>query len=77
MKGDDNFDLNAIDSETKFILAHLFVEKRTKKKCIKFLSQIKDTCYNQILTKYYIAKYDKTKKKEKMKLPITAELWGF
>jgi len=45
----------------------LFVEKRTKDKCIEFLSQIKNTCYNQILTKYYIAKYDKTKKKEKQK----------
>jgi len=45
----------------------LFVEKRTKNKCIDFLLQIKNTCYNQILTKYYIAKYDKTKKKEKQK----------
>ncbi len=59
--------MNAIDSQTKFILAHLFVEKRTKKKCIEFLSQIKTNCYNQILTKYYIAKYDKTKIKEKVK----------
>lgn len=59
--------MNAIDSKTKFILAHLFVEKRTKKKCIEFLSQIKTTCYNQILTKYYIAKYDKTKRKKKIK----------
>lgn len=59
--------MNAIDSQTKFILAHLFVEKRTKEKCIEFLSQIKNTCYNQILLKYYITKYDKTKKKEKLK----------
>ena len=25
VKGKDNYDLNAIDSKTKFILAHLFV----------------------------------------------------
>ncbi|MBI2629502.1 DDE-type integrase/transposase/recombinase [Candidatus Pacearchaeota archaeon] len=67
VNGDDAFDLNAIDSKSKFILAHLFVEKRTKKKCIEFLKQIKDTCYNQILTKYYIAKYNETKSKNKVK----------
>ena len=63
VKGDDCFDLNCIDNITKYILAHLFVEKRTIKKCIEFLSQIKTTCYNQILTKYYIKKYSKEKKK--------------
>ncbi len=63
VKGDDCFDLNCIDNITKYIIAHLFVEKRTIKKCTKFLSQIKTICYNQILTKYYIRKYDKEKKK--------------
>jgi len=53
--------LNAIDSKTKFVLAHSFVGKRTKKECIKFLSEIKITCYNQILREYYFKKYCKGK----------------
>ena len=55
--------MNAVDSVTKFVLAHSFVVVRTKKACIEFLSQIKTTCYNQILTKYYIEKYNKRKNK--------------
>lgn len=39
----------------------MFVEKRTKEKCIEFLSQIKSTCYNQILYRYYTQKYKKIK----------------
>jgi len=64
VKGDDCFDLNCIDSITKYTTAHLFVEKRTIKKCIEFLSQIKTTCYNQILLKYYIEKYKKKKERK-------------
>ena len=45
----------------------MFVEKRTKKRCIEFLSQIKTTCYNQILTRYYTEKYNKRKKKRLIK----------
>ena len=56
--------MNCIDSITKYVTAHLFVDKRTKKKCIEFLSQIKTTCYNQILVKYYIKKYGKSKKRK-------------
>ena len=44
------------------MLAHLFVERRTIKKCVEFLSQIKTTCYEQIL-----AVYEKEKKKPKRK----------
>lgn len=44
--------MNAIDNKTKFVLAHLFVEERTKKKCYEFLKQIKDNCYEQILDIY-------------------------
>ena len=51
--------MNAIDSKTKFVLAHLFVDKRTKNKCVEFLSQIKTNCYDQILREYYIKKYCK------------------
>lgn len=52
MNGKDNYDLNAIDNKTKFVLAHLFVEKRTKDKCYEFLKQIKYSCYNQIIETY-------------------------
>ena len=51
--------MNAIDSKTKFILAHSFVDKRTKEKCIKFLKQIKDSCYLQILERYLSEKHKK------------------
>lgn len=51
--------MNAIDNVTKFVLAHLFVEKRTKQKCYEFLKQIKDNCYKQILREYYLKKYCK------------------
>ena len=67
VKGKDNYDLNAIDSKTKFILAHLFVEKRTKKKCYEFLKQIKDTCYKQILEIYKKEKHKKIKKRKLVK----------
>ena len=58
--------MKAVDSITKYVLAHSFVVVRTKKACIEFLSQIKTTCYNQILSKYYIRKYSKGKKKRLM-----------
>lgn len=44
--------MNCIDHITKYISAHLFVEKRTLPKCVEFLKQIKITCYGQILEKY-------------------------
>ena len=64
VKKEDYYDLNAIDSKTKYVLAHLFVEKRTVKKCIKFLRQIKITCYKQILEKYKQEKNKPTKKRK-------------
>lgn len=57
VNGKDCYDLNCIDSKIKFITAHLFVDKRDEENCIKFLSQIKTTCYNQMLTKYYVKKF--------------------
>lgn len=66
MKGKkDYYDLNCIDSKTKYITAHLFVDKRTLKKCIAFLSQIKETCYTQIL-EIYSRERKKPKKKRKL-----------
>ena len=64
VNGKDCYDLNAIDHITKYVAAHLFVEKRTKNKCVEFSSQIKTTCYNQILVKYYIRKYSKDKNRK-------------
>jgi len=61
----DHYDLNCIDSKTKYITAHLFVNKRTKKKCVQFLSQIKETCYDQILERY---RQERKNPKEKRKL---------
>ena len=49
------------------MLAHLFVEKRTIKKCVEFLRQIKITCYEQILERY---RQEKIKPKKKRKLII-------
>lgn len=57
VNGKDCYDLNCIDSITKFATAHLFVDKRSFQNCVKFLSQIKQNCYNQILTKYYFKKF--------------------
>lgn len=65
VNGKDNYDLNCIDSITKYTAAHLFVEKRTKKKCYEFLKQVKDTCYEQILQQY---KKEKHKKVDDRKL---------
>jgi transposase-like protein len=73
VKGKDWYDLNCIDSATKYITAHLFVEKRTAEKCKEFLRQIKATCYNQIFEKY---KKEKHKPKKKRKL-ITFVCDGF
>jgi len=62
--GEDNYDLNAIDSKTKFVLAHLFVDKRTKKACCEFLKQIKDGCYEQMLEIYKKEKHKKVKNRK-------------
>ncbi len=64
VKGKDNYDLNCIDGKSKYTTAHLFVEKRTKEECISFLSQIKNTCYEQILERYLSEKHKKVKDRE-------------
>lgn len=51
--------MNAIDSKTKLVLAHLFVDKRTKQKCYEFLKQIKDSCYEQIISVFNQEKHKK------------------
>jgi len=47
-----NYDLNAIDSKTKFVVAHRTVKRRTMPEVITFLREIKDSCYDQLLEKY-------------------------
>ncbi len=65
MKGKkDDYDLNCIDHVTKYITAHLFIEKRTLKKCVEFLNQIKITSYDQILEQYKTEKHKKTKNRK-------------
>ena len=53
--------MNAVDSKTKYVLAHSFVEKRTFHACVKFLSQIKKNCYKQILEVFLKEKHKKAK----------------
>lgn len=67
------YDLNAIDSKTKYVLAHSFVDERTQNNCVSFLRQIKVTCYGQILEIY---KREKVKPYKKRKL-ITFVCDGF
>lgn len=67
------YDLNAIDSKTKYVLAHSFVDERTQNKCVSFLRQIKVICYEQILEIY---KKEKVKPYKKRKL-ITFVCDGF
>jgi len=64
VKKEHGYDLNAIDNKTKYVLAHSFVEERTKEKTIEFLKQIKITCYDQILQVYLKEKYKKAKDRE-------------
>lgn len=65
IKGEnDHYDLNCIDHITKYITAHLFVEKRTLERCKEFLGQIKITCYDQILEMYNKEKHKPRKKRK-------------
>lgn len=66
MKGDDHYDLNCIDHKTKYITAHLFVEKRTLVKCVEFLRQIKTSCHEQIMERY----------KQKKKIIFVSDKFG-
>lgn len=61
VKDDWNFDLNAVDNVTKFVLAHKFTDERTKEVCIEFLTEIKNNYYLQILERYLSEKHKKIK----------------
>jgi len=58
------YDLNAIDSKTKYVLAHFYVVERSFSNCVRFLREIKDTCYKQILETYEKEKHKPTKKRK-------------
>ncbi|HLC72701.1 MAG TPA: hypothetical protein VJH37_03905 [Candidatus Nanoarchaeia archaeon] len=58
------YDLNAVDSITKFVLAHRFVDERSHKECVLFLSEIKVNCYQQILQRYLSEKFKKVKERK-------------
>jgi len=64
VKKEHGYDLNAIDNKTKYVLAHSFVEERTKEKTIEFLKQIKITCNEQILQVYLKEKYKEVEDRE-------------
>lgn len=51
------YDLNAIDTKTKYVLAHLYCTERTFPACVEFFRQIKATCYDQILFVYLREKH--------------------
>ena len=58
------YDLNAIDSQTKYVLAHSYVVNRTIPACVKFLRQIKVACYEQILEIYRREQHKPVKKRK-------------
>lgn len=58
------YDLNAIDSKTKYVLAHSYVVKRSFGNCVLFLRQIKENCYEQIIETYEKEKYKPVKKRK-------------
>lgn len=67
VNGEKAYDLNCKDHITKYITAHLFVAKRSLKKCVEFLNQIKITCYEQIIEIYKLEKHKPVKKRKLIK----------
>jgi hypothetical protein len=63
VKGEDCYDLTCIDHKTKYLTAHLFVDKRTLARCKEFLEQLKKTCYDQMLERYKQEKNKPAKKR--------------
>ena len=57
------YDLNAIDKETKYILAHSFVDERTLINCVAWLQQLKRTCYGQMLERYLQERHKRVKER--------------
>lgn len=76
VNGKEMYDLNCRDHITKYVSAHLFVEKRILCKCKEFLNQIKVTCYEQILEVYRKEKH-KPKKKRKLITFVCDKFWNY
>ncbi len=70
------YDLNAVDSKTKYVLAHSFVEKRTFGICANFLSQVKKSCYKQIIEVFLKEKH-KRKKDRKLITFVCDGYWAY
>ena len=60
----NHYDLNAIDSKSKFLLAHSLVKHRTKKEVISFMRQIKVSCYDQIRERYEAERHKSVKERD-------------
>ncbi len=58
------YDLNAIASKSKYIHAHLYAKERNLEACVKFLRQIKITCYEQMQKIYNKEKHKPMKKRK-------------
>ncbi|MFH0875228.1 MAG: hypothetical protein V1859_04785 [archaeon] len=67
------YDVNSIDSKTKFVVSHTFMQVRSLLKCREHFHKIKKTCGKQIKERY---EKEKHKKKKTRKL-ITFVSDGF
>lgn len=69
----DCYDINTIDSKTKFVVEEEFMQSRTKQKIATYFERIKERIYEQAIATY---KQERHKPKEKRKL-ITFVSDGF
>ncbi len=76
MNGEKGYDLNAIDSKTKFDIAEKYVKKRIKKAVNDFFKKIKDCCYDQILERYEKERH-KPRKKRKLITFVSDKFWNY
>ena len=61
---DDYYDINTIDSKTKFIIEEEFMHSRTLKKINNYFKRVKITIYDQVLERYNIEKHKSAKKRK-------------
>lgn len=61
---DDYYDINTIDSKTKFIVEEEFMHSRSLIRITHYFRRIKLIIYDQILEKYHIEKYKPLKKRK-------------
>jgi len=76
VKKEKMYDMNCIDAKTKYVLAHLFVEKRTREQCRALFKQIKGTCYKQILDRWKKEKHQ-PKRKRKLITFVSDGFWNY